>query len=56
MANLLTSIGVGIKYLKDSSSAKTLFDITQEKILDLSEKVKSNLVGITHDHASALSG
>jgi len=47
---------IGIKYLKDSSNAKTLFDITKEKLLNLSEKVKSNLVGIAHDHASTLSG
>jgi len=47
---------IGIKYLKHSSTAKTMLDITNEKLLNLSLEVKSNLVGYVHDHASNLSG
>ena len=47
---------VGIKYLSDSSSSQTLFDLTQEKLLSLSPKVEANFVGLAHDHAASLSG
>ena len=47
---------IGIKYLKHSTTAKTMYDITNEKLLGLSEEIKSNLVGYVHDHASNLSG
>ena len=47
---------IGLKYLDESSDAKTLLEATQEKLLNLSTKVKENLVGIVHDHASSLSG
>jgi len=47
---------VGLKYLKQSSSAKTMFDISNEKLLSLSPEVKLNLVGYIHDHAANLSG
>ena len=47
---------LGIKYLKESTTAKTLFETTQQKLFDLSEEVKANFVGFVHDHASSLSG
>ena len=47
---------MGIKYLGDSSNAKALENLIQEKLLSLSPKVQENFVGLTHDHASSLSG
>ena len=47
---------VGLKYLSDSSTGKTLYNIVQEKLFDLSPQIKNNLTGFTHDHASSLSG
>ena len=47
---------IGLKYLKHSSTAETMFEITKEKLLNFGEDIKSNLFGFVHDHASNLSG
>jgi len=47
---------LGLKYLKDSSSGKTLFNAIREKVFNLGEEVKNNFIGITFDHAKAMTG
>ena len=47
---------IGLKYLKDSSSGETLFKAIKEKVFDLNEEVKNNFIGITFDHAKAMTG
>jgi len=54
--NYLQNKIIGIKYLEESSSAKTTFQIAKEKLLDLSEEIKKNFVGFVHDHHSTLTG
>jgi len=54
--NVLQNKIIAIKYLKESSNAKTMLQIIDEKIFGLDEKIKSNLVGFVHDHASVLNG
>lgn len=47
---------VGIRYLKESSSAQVMHQATKQTILSLDEDIPTNLVGYVHDHASNLSG
>ena len=47
---------VGIKYLSDSTTRKTMHEIIKEKLLNLSEEVRNNLIGLAHGHAGNLSG
>jgi len=47
---------LGIKYLGHSSTAASMLQVTKEKLFDLGNKVKNNLVGFIHDHASNFSG
>jgi len=54
--NKLQNRIIGIKYLKESSDAKTMFHFVQEKLLNLNPQIESNMVGYVHDHASNLSG
>ena len=47
---------VGLKYLEDSSTAKAILKIVQDKLFSLDPAIKKNLVGYTHDDAATLSG
>jgi len=47
---------IGLKYLGESVTGQTLYDIVKEKLFDINDEIKDNLVGFTHDHASSLSG
>ena len=47
---------VGIKYLEESSQSSIYYDIIKEKLFNLNENIKDNLVGVVHDHAKVLSG
>jgi len=47
---------IGIKTLGENSTGKTYFELVEEKILDLDEEIREQFLGITHDHASNLSG
>lgn len=45
---------VGVKYLSESSSGETMYNIVNEKLFDLDFDVKSNFIGLAHDLASSL--
>jgi len=47
---------IGLKYQGESSDALTYYNIIKEKLFDLDERIKSNFIGIAHDHANVLSG
>ena len=47
---------IGIEYLNETSDAPTLCNIMEEKLFSLSDRIKENFIGITHDDASVLSG
>ena len=46
---------IGIKTLGERSTGETYLEIVKEKLLDLDEEIESNLLTITHDHASCFS-
>jgi len=52
--NKLQNRIIGIKYLKESSDAKTMFHFVQEKLLNLNP-IESNMVEYVNDHAPNLS-
>ena len=45
---------VGVKYLNDSSTGETMYNIVKEKVLELDSEVKNNLIGLAHDLAANL--
>ena len=45
---------IGLTDLEDNSSGEAIFNILKDKLL-LTENIKRNLVGYTHDNASSLS-
>jgi len=45
---------VGVKYLSNSSSGETMYNIVKDKVLDLSPEIRNNLIGLAHDLASSL--
>ena len=47
---------VGIKYLEESSTGATIYQIVKEKLLELSAEIKGNLIGTVHDRGSNLTG
>ena len=47
---------LGIKYLSYSSTTLSMLNIIKQKLFALGDKVKDNLVGFVHDHASNFSG
>jgi len=47
---------IGIKYLEESSTGKTIYQIVQDKLLSLSDEIKNNLIGTVHDQGSNLTG
>jgi len=47
---------IGIKYLEESSEASVYYNIIQETLFKLDERIKNNLVGVAHDNANVLSG
>ena len=54
--NELQNKFIGLKYLKESSTAQAIYDVTKEKLMNLDENIGENLCGYVHDHASNLSG
>jgi len=47
---------IGLKYLEESSNSKALLSPLNEKVFNLQESLEQNLIGITHDRASAFTG
>ena len=52
----ITNRVVGLKYLEDSSSGETIYKILKERLINLNELIQENLVGVTHDRGSNLTG
>jgi len=47
---------IGLKYLEDNSTAKTLLEAIQEKVFNLGIEVKDNFTSIAYDNAKTLKG
>ena len=47
---------IGLKYLGESSTGETVYNIVKDKLLTLDSQIKDNFIGLAHDHGSNLSG